>query len=307
MGVSLEAFIQKIRHIGAGELDGPLEMMNADPLRPLADALNAMCDQLSADRDRAQIATQARIAAIEEHARSQRSIGIERLASGIAHELGTPLNVVAVRAELIIEQATSEDVIASANVIKAQIDAMAAVIRRMLDFARRTPPRKERVDLGRLISRTCASIQSGIEGPAIRIQSDDLPNSFFIEADPEQIESVVRNLMINAVQALPDGGIICVKLERGNSPSQRQPVDGAPSVDCARIQVRDEGVGISKDALPRIFDPFFSTRRGGKGAGLGLSIASWIVEDHGGWIDVESNLGEGSTFTVCLPLLPEAT
>ncbi len=306
MGVSLEAFIQKIRHIGAGELDGPLEVMNADPLRQLAAALNAMCDQLSAERDRARIDTHARLAAIKEHARSQRSYGIERLASGVAHELGTPLNVVAVRAELIIEQATSEDVIASANVIKAQIDAIAVVLRRMLDFARRTPPRKERFDLGRLISRTCESIKSDIEGSPIRMQFDDLPNSFFIKADPEQIESALRNLLINAVQALPDGGTICVKLERGNSPSRRQPAGGAASVDCAWIQVRDEGVGISKDALPRIFDLFFSTRRGGEGAGLGLSVASWIVEDHDGWIDVESHLGEGSTFTVCLPLLPEA-
>ena len=216
MSVSLEALLQKIRHVGAGELDGPLEVMNANPLRPVAVAINSMCDQLSAARDRARVEAYARVAAIEEHARSQRSIGIERLASGVAHELGTPMNVVAVRAELIIELATSADVTASAKVIKTQIDAMANLVRRMLDFARRTPPRKERFDLGRVISRACESVRSGSEGPAIHVQFNDLPNSCFIEADPEQIESVLWNLLINATQALPDGGNICVKLKRGN-------------------------------------------------------------------------------------------
>ncbi len=305
MGVSLEAYLQKIRRVGAGDMDGPLEVMDADPLRPLAVALNAMCAQLSAARDRARIEADARVAAIEEHARSQRGSGIERLASGIAHELGTPMNVVAVRAELIIELATSADVIASAKVIKTQIDVMANLVRSMLDFARRTPPRKERFDLGRLISRECESIRSRSEGPAIRVQFDGLPNSCFIEADPEQIESVLRNLLVNAVEALRDGGNICVKLERGNYESRRQPAR-VPSGDCARIQVRDDGVGIAKDALPRIFDPFFSARRGGEGAGLGLSVANWIVEDHGGWIEVESKLDGGSTFSVFLPLLPAA-
>jgi len=305
MSVSLEALLQKIRHVGAGELDGPLEVMNADPLRPLAVAVNAMCDQLAAARDQARIEAHARVAAIEEHARSQRGSGIERLASGVAHELGTPMNVVAVRAELIIELATSADVTASAKVIKTQIDVMAAVIRRMLDFARRTAPWKGRFDLGRLISRACESVRSRSEGPAIRVQFDELPNSCFIEADTEQIETVLRNLLINAVQALPDGGNICVKLERGNYKSRRQPAS-VPSGDCARIQVRDDGVGISKDALPRIFDPFFSARRGGEGAGLGLSVANLIVEDHGGWIEVESKLDEGSTFSVLLPLLSAA-
>jgi two-component system NtrC family sensor kinase len=305
MGISFETLLQKTRRVGAGELDGPLEVMNADPLRPLAVALNAMCDQLSAARDRARIEALARVAAIEEHARSQRSIGIERLASGVAHELGTPMNVVAVRAELIIELATSADVISSAKVIKTQIDAMANLVRRMLDFARRTPPRKGRFDLGRLISRACESVRSGSEGAAISVQFDDPPNSCFIEADPEQIECALRNLLINATQALPDGGNICINLERGNSKSRWQRAS-VPSGDCARIQVRDDGVGISKDALPRIFDPFFSTRRGGEGAGLGLSVANWIVEDHGGWIEVESKLDEGSTFSVFLPLLPAA-
>jgi two-component system, NtrC family, sensor kinase len=302
MSVPLEALIEKTRRIGAGDLSEPLQVTGPDHLPQLASALNAMCAQLAAARERARRDTRAGMAEIEERGRSQRNRAIERLASGVAHELGTPLNVVSVRAELIIEQACSEDVVASANVIRAQVDAMAGVLRRMLDFVRRTPPQKVHFDLVRLISRTTDSIKAGMTGNAIHFQIDGPPESLFIEADPEQIETVLRNLLLNAVQALPDGGTIGISLERGNYEFRSQPRAGALTIDCARIQVRDNGIGISREALSRIFDPFFTTKRAGAGASLGLSVASCIVEDHGGWIDVESKPGEGASFSIFLPL-----
>jgi two-component system NtrC family sensor kinase len=243
----------------------------------------------------------AQVAAIEERTRSLRTKAIDRLASGVAHELGTPMNVISVRAELIVELANSEDVVASAKVIKSQIDSMAGVIRRMLDFARRRPLRRESVDLVGLLARLIDSTQTSTEGRAIQFQLVDRPRSLFIEVDPAQIDQALRNLLINAIQALPSAGNVCVTTERGTYRPRTEWGEELPVVDCARIEVRDNGVGIPKEALPHLFDPFFTTRHG-EALGLGLSVASCIVEDHGGWIDVDSQPGKGSCFSVFLPL-----
>jgi two-component system, NtrC family, sensor kinase len=247
--------------------------------------------------------TVAQITAIDERS-SARTKAVDRLASGVAHELGTPMNVIAVRAELIRELAESEDVVASAKVIKSQIETMAVVIRRMLDFARRRPLQRERVDLVAFVAGLIESMQTESKGPAIQLQFTHQPDSLFVEVDPAQIDQALRNLLINAQQALPNGGTISVKLEQGKFSPRTETDDGLPVADCAQIQIRDNGVGISKDALPHIFDPFFTTRRG-EALGLGLSTANCIIEDHAGWIDVSSLPNQGACFSVFLPLTTE--
>jgi len=115
--------------------------------------------------------------------------------------------------------------------------------------------------------------------------------------------------VVNAIQAMPNGGTIDVSLERGSYRPRTAAGDGRRGEgrgDFARIDVRDEGVGISQDHLHRIFDPFFTTKEVGEGTGLGLSIAYGIVQDHGGWIDVKSVVGQGSCFSVFLPLADDA-
>ncbi len=119
------------------------------------------------------------------------------------------------------------------------------------------------------------------------------------------LQQVLTNLLVNAIQAMPKGGAINVSLDRGDYRPRSVAADGARWGDFARIDVRDEGVGISNDHLHHIFDPFFTTKEVGEGTGLGLSIAYGIVEDHGGWIDVESVVGQGSCFSVFLPLVAD--
>jgi two-component system, NtrC family, sensor kinase len=302
MGFPLEALIEKIRRAGDGDLSGPLEVANADQLSQLASALNRMCDRLAIAREGVRSETHARIAAIREDGRSNRAKAIERLASGIAHELGTPMNVVSVRAELIMEEASFPDAVASAKVIRAQIDTMAGAIRRLLEFARRRPPQKQQLDLGDLVARTCESIKSSIADQSIQFQYERSPGSLSVEVDGAQIEQVVSNLAANALQALPNGGNVSVSVERGKFRPPTAGTDGMSAVDCALIQVKDDGVGISRKNLEQIFDPFFTLRRSGAGTGLGLTAAACIVEDHGGWIEVDSEPGRGACFSVYLPL-----
>lgn len=117
--------------------------------------------------------------------------------------------------------------------------------------------------------------------------------------DPAQIQQVVTNLIVNAIHASSPGGQIRVSLfkQAATPPTDSQT---APREYCC-IQVEDQGTGIADEAMPHLFDPFFTTKEVGEGTGLGLSVSYGIIEDHHGWIDVQSQLGEGSRFTVYLP------
>jgi signal transduction histidine kinase len=131
----------------------------------------------------------------------------------------------------------------------------------------------------------------------MRSSSSDDPLT--INADSSQIQQVLTNLLINAFHAMPDGGT--VKLDIRRQTAQPPTATDGPSCDCVRIDVQDEGVGISPDDLEQVFDPFFTTKDIGEGTGLGLSITHGIVREHGGWIDVKSQPGKGTRFSVYLP------
>jgi two-component system NtrC family sensor kinase len=305
VGNPLERLIEKTRRVGAGDLSGPLEISNRDEFSELAAALNVMCEQLAAARDDLRQETDARIAALEQLRHAERLTTVGRLASGMAHELGTPMNVASVRSELIIEEAPSADAVASAKIIKSQIDKMACIIRQLLDFARRRGPRKNRTCLAALIKETMSFMDALAKSKNvdIKLALQDVP--LVTLADAGQLQQVLSNLLMNAIQAMPNGGAINVRLDHGEFRPPTITRDDVHLCDYARIDVKDEGTGISRDHLHHIFDPFFTTKEVGEGTGLGLSIAYGIVEDHGGWIDVESVVGQGSCFSVYLPLVAD--
>jgi len=306
---SLERLIEKTRRVGTGDLAGPLEISCGDEFSELATALNQMCAQLSGAREQLSRKTEARIAALEQLRHADRLTAVGRLAAGTAHELGTPMNVVSVRAELIIEASPSDDAVASAKIIKAQVDKMAGIIRQLLNFARRRVPRKERADLSQLAEQSTQLLGVLAKSKQVEIKLSSSAGPLPADVDAGQIQQVLTNLVVNAIQAMPNGGTIDVSLERGSYRPRTAAGDGRRGEgrgDFARIDVRDEGVGISQDHLHRIFDPFFTTKEVGEGTGLGLSIAYGIVQDHGGWIDVKSVVGQGSCFSVFLPLADDA-
>jgi two-component system NtrC family sensor kinase len=307
LGSTLQQLIEKIRRIGAGDLSGPIDTSSTGEFSELAAALNEMCGQLAAARDQDQKETDARIAAMEQVRHAERLTTVGRLAAGVAHELGTPMNVVSVRAEIIMEDAPSEVVGASAKIIKAQVEKMAGIIRQLLDFARRRCPRKELTNLVHLTEKTTRIVEGLAKSKKIEIKIDSQLDRLLADADAGQLQQVLTNLLVNAIQAMPNGGTICASLGHGANHPRAGAGAGARLGRFARIDVRDEGVGISSDDLRHIFDPFFSTKGVGEGTGLGLSIAYGIVEDHGGWIDVESVVGKGSCFSVFLPLAADAT
>ncbi|MFP3938437.1 MAG: sensor histidine kinase [Phycisphaerae bacterium] len=302
IGKPLSRLRERVRQIGEGDLSRRIRLRGGDELSALAEGLNEMCSSLSASRERERAETEKRIAAMEQVRHMDRLTTIGRLASGIAHELGTPLNVISGRAEMISDgtlSASPEHLRRNAETIKTQTDRMTKIIRHLLDFARQRPPQRVRTNAVDVVGQAVELVNCLGYEAEVRLVTDEEPSATTAEMDPVQVQQVMTNLIENALQAMPGGGNVVVSLDS----VQTEPPEGldTPSGRFIRIAVTDEGPGIAKDDLHNVFDPFFTTKDIGEGTGLGLSITYGIVREHGGWIDVQSKVNEGSTFTVYIP------
>jgi two-component system NtrC family sensor kinase len=295
----LRALITKTQQIGEGQYDPPLQLKQGTELDELATALNDMCRQLEEHRAAVERETARRLATLEQLRHADRLTTVGRLSAGIAHEIGTPLNVVAGRATLITSgKLSAAEIKSSAATIKSEADRITAIVRHLLDFARLRPPHRAPADLHVLATQTAGLLHQMAQQKSAHI--DVVPSGELMAlVDTPQIEQVLMNLLTNALHAVSEGG--CVRVEVGVEP--KRDVSQPPS---ARISVIDNGKGIPVKDLPHIFEPFFTTKDIGQGTGLGLSIAYGIVQEHGGRIDVTSNPGQGTCFIVYLPLEPNA-
>jgi len=300
VGKRFSELAEKARRAGKGDLSSPLRLRGRDEISRLGKVLDDMCDDLASARDTAIAESTRRMAALEQlrHADRLRTVGT--LASGVAHELGTPLNVVAGRAGMIEDgRLPQAEVALSAKVIRTQSERMTKIIRQLLDFARRHQPKRVLTDLREISAETVRLIGNLGQKRRIELQLDDAGSPVISDIDRVQIQQAMANLVINAIEATAPGGrvIVGARLQSGrpaedvNLPLGTYPV----------LFVEDRGRGISSTDLGRIFEPFFTTKEVGEGTGLGLSIAYGIVREHGGWIDVRSEPGNGSCFAIHLP------
>jgi two-component system, NtrC family, sensor kinase len=297
VGRPVERLIVQMRRIGAGDLSARVRMPQTDELGQLGAEIDVMCDRLADARACTEAATSARLAAIEQMRHADRLATVGKLAAGVAHELGTPLNVISGHAQLI----TSDDSAGAAAhenamIVVAQTQRVASIIRQLLDFARRGTPRRTRADLGPVVRDALALLAQLAATRRVAIELELAPE-LICEVDCGQLQQAVTNLVVNALQASSPRSRIDVTVARRLA---RPP--GAPTEsEHLAIEVADHGVGIAADALPRIFEPFFTTKDVGEGTGLGLSVAYGIVVDHHGWIEATSEVAKGSRFTIFLP------
>lgn len=282
----LRPLVASIRRIGAGELDQPLHLSGEDELGELARELDEMRRHLAELRATAAREADARVAALEQLRHADRLSTVGKLAAGVAHELGTPLNVVGARAKMIQRgESEGEEALDDARVIVEQTQRMTAIIRQLLDFARRRPARRA-VEPLRGLSESVVTMLRPHASKArveLRVEGEDVSAA----VDAGQLQQVLTNLVMNAIQAQPDGGEVVVTLSRA---------DGR-----AVIEIRDRGTGLTEEARARLFEPFYTTKDVGEGTGLGLSVVHGIVEEHGGRVEVADAEGGGTVFTVTLP------
>jgi two-component system, NtrC family, sensor kinase len=262
--------------------------------------MNQMCARVRSANERLREETAARIGALEQLRHVDRLRTVGTLASGIAHELGTPLNVVSGRAKMVATgEVTGGEVTESARIIVDQVDRIAKIIRQLLDFARRRTPDRGVQALSPVAEQTLTLLRPMAVKKQIELEIERGPE---VEADVDvgQIQQALTNLVVNGIQSMSSGGRLRVKLtrERATPPDDL----GTRTGEFARLSVIDQGAGIAPEALPRVFEPFFTTKGVGEGTGLGLSVAYGIARDHGGWIAVDSELGRGSHFALYLPV-----
>jgi signal transduction histidine kinase len=224
---------------------------------------------------------------------------VGKLAAGVAHELGTPLAVVSGRAKRIVRSGPPAETGDDARIIVEQADRMAAIIRQLLDFARRRGAVKAPADVGALARSTIGLLAPFAAKRGVMLRVDDASDATPIAVDAGQLQQALTNLIMNGVQAMSRGGELRVAIERARL-TPPAAVGGAEASYLV-LRVVDQGVGIQPEHVAHVFEPFFTTKDVGEGTGLGLSVAHGIVAEHGGWIDVASEPGAGATFTVHLP------
>ncbi|MEW6434306.1 MAG: HAMP domain-containing sensor histidine kinase [Myxococcota bacterium] len=289
--------VEKARAVGRGELDPPLRLAATDELGDLAKEMNAMCAHLKDARESTARAAQARLEALEQLRHADRLATVGRLASGLAHELGTPLNVVEARAGLILDDATAEDPVKdSARVIITCAEQMTRLVRQLLVFARERRVEKGPMQLDALGRTVVELVRPVAAKQQVTVETGTLESAPVL-ADEVLLQQAVTNLVMNAAQACGAGGHVTVTVGlRDTTP----PGDATPK-RWAVLEVKDDGSGMAPEVKARVFEPFFTTKEPGEGTGLGLAVAWGIVEDHGGFIAVDSAPGQGSTFTIHLP------
>jgi two-component system sensor histidine kinase HydH len=235
-----------------------------------------------------------RIQQVEQAARrSDRLAALGQLSAGLAHELRNPLGTIKASAELLQRNVSVENDVARevAGFIASEVDRTNSLVTRFLQFARPLKLRRDNADLTHTLDRAIAQVEREAKGAVI--YKNYAPEIAPFPFDAELLERVFYNLILNAVQASPAGGMVSVKTRAAGGDVE--------------ISVIDRGVGIEPQQRDSIFNPFFTTKP--EGVGLGLAIVSKIVDEHGGKITVESEPGKGSVFHVCLPVpaAPEET
>jgi two-component system, NtrC family, sensor kinase len=260
-----------------------------------------MCERIAAANRRVAEETAARITALEQLRHTDRLATVGQLAAGTAHQVGTPLNVISARAELLAgTEMPHAEVVQNARLISQQCDQITGVVQQLLDFSRRRGSSYGLTDLRHVVTRTLALLSTAAERARVRLQSGTTAVPVLVSIDQNHMQQAVANIVLNGIQAMPRGGVI--KVHIGTRRAQPPDDVDAADADYACIIVEDEGTGIAAADLQRIFEPFFTTKGVGEGTGLGLAVANGIVTEHGGWIAVDSTVGKGARFSIFLPL-----
>ncbi|HVR63849.1 MAG TPA: HAMP domain-containing sensor histidine kinase [Polyangia bacterium] len=308
IGTPLSLLAKKAHQVGTGQLQPPVALPQKDELGELAREMNVMCERLADSNARVAAESQARAVALDALRQSDRLATVGKLAAGLAHELGTPLNVVAARAAMIAAKEGGPDQLASyGRIIEAQAERMNRIVRQLVDFARggasplrvRVATMAAELDLVEIARRTSALLAPLAAQRRVSIHVGEGSAAVAGRGDVAQVEQALANLLANAIQASPPRGEVDVGVDlvRATPPHGI----GEPERAFARVSVHDQGPGIVPGNEARIFEPFFTTREVGDGIGLGLSVAYGIARDHGGWIAVDSQPGQGSRFSLFLP------
>ncbi|MCE9562841.1 MAG: response regulator [Planctomycetes bacterium] len=273
-----------------GAADYILKPINSDELRTRLGRI--------ADHRRSQKALQERTEELrittQQLWQAARLAGVGELAASIAHELNNPLGTISLRIEGLLSKTPSDDPrYKSLEIVGNEVERMAGLVSNLLQFSRASVDKVSTVDVCDEVRRTLELVEYHLRKQQIRVETEFALVVPVIYADRQQLRQVLLNLFTNAADAMPSGGRLTPRVRPSSLPG------GVPAV---AIEVTDSGVGIPSELLPRVSEPFFTTKPEGKGTGLGLAICRRIVQQHRGTLEVESRLGEGTTIRITFPI-----
>jgi len=275
-----------------GAADYVLKPINPDELR----ARLGRIAQNRADRLALKNRTEELRATTQQLWQAARLAGVGELAASIAHELNNPLGTISLRIETILSKTPPEDPRRKPlEIVEQEVERMARLVGNLLQFSRVGVEKVSTVDVCEEIRRTLELVEHHIRTHQVIAAPDFDPQSPSIYGDRQQLRQVFLNLFTNAVDAMPEGGRLIPRVRAGQ-------LGEKPGVV---VEVADTGTGIPPELLPRVTEPFFTTKPEGKGTGLGLAICRRIVKQHQGTMEVESRRGEGTTVRITLPVRPD--
>jgi signal transduction histidine kinase len=302
VGRPITKLLRGIDDVAKGDLSHVILAERDDEIGQIATRFNEMTFSLRESRGETQRQNEAKLALEQRLGQTEKLATIGQLAAEIAHEVGTPLNVIAGRAKSIKKKAKDPDAVEkNAEIVAEQTARITRIIQRLLDFTRRKvgTTGKAEINLNELSLTTMELLAGQFAAAKVKTKLDRAESLPKVAGDADRLQQVLINLLLNAVQAMPDGGQLVV--ETRAMKRARPGLEGSAEQGFVSIAVRDTGIGIPEDIREKIFDPFYTTKEGQGGTGLGLAVCSGIVKEHDGWIDVEANDGGGTLFRVYLP------
>ncbi|HYL45788.1 MAG TPA: ATP-binding protein [Candidatus Limnocylindrales bacterium] len=304
--VPLRALKAGTERLGSGDLGYQLEVDSHDELADLARSFNTMSRQLGQAREEIDTWTKTLEVRVEEKTRElntaheqmlrvEKMASIGKLAAVVAHEINNPLAGILTYAKLLKKRFSHQDeaqkeIFSTLDIIETESRRCGEIVKNLLTFARTMPMAYDLADLNGIIQRCVKLVQHQLELGGIELHLDLAPDLPSVGCDAGQVAQVILALVMNAIDAMPRGGILALETRL---------TDGGSA---ALVVVRDNGVGMPPEVLKNMFEPFFTTKENAHSLGLGLAICHSIIERHHGEIQVASELGRGTTFTIRLPL-----
>ncbi len=276
--------------------EGPFLKEELDLINAIADRLSRIIEHHFAEEESESLREQLH------HAQKMEAVG--QLAGGVAHDFGNLLMAISgYVAQAKASLPDDHEAIVALDGVQEAAEQAGGVTKALLTFSCKMTTEKKPTELGSLVEKS-ARLLHHVLPAAIKLELDAASKSpLWVEADDTQLQQVLLNLAINARDAMPDGGILRISVSCSPAEASSLTMRTNSGSHIARLVVSDTGVGMSGKVQERIFEPFFTTKPKEQGTGLGLAIIHGIVKDHGGHIEVESELGRGTTFTVVLPAL----
>jgi len=297
----IDKLLAATKKAAQGDLNQVVNIQSHDELRELSDSFNHMIMELKRSRDAIEEWTQTLEQRVQERTRELQQVqdqlvqagkmaALGELAAGVAHEINNPLTGILTFSSLMLKKVDDNHPWKKDldNIVQ-QTTRCRNIVKGLLDFARQRKPDRKEWDIHALIDRTVTLVENQARFQNIKIVREFDPHLPHLLVDGDQIQQVFMNIIINAADAMSgQEGTLTIKTILRNG--------------IAEVQFSDTGCGMSKEHLSKIFTPFFTTKETGKGTGLGLAISYGIIQSHGGEIEVESEIGKGSTFRIKLPV-----